>query len=449
MKILNFHDLGENGENACCSELLKYWPEEQIVSRTYDLDTEDPAAILLDSMVLGPYDLIVGTGFGGVLALLAGRATGVRTVLVNPMYPIQRYLPAELPDYKYGNVLIGYEHKKICWDTGRGSLKNVFLILGRDDDITDTERTPAYFFRGNSRFVEGGHFPNGEDFARVFGELTGGIKSEDCSLLEEERFGKESQALEYLKKWFANAEDSVDILYIYGPEQRQMTHDAKRLVNGLREELPSYEVLYLSADELPSSQEGLRETYRDAGLIVIDNIRESLLTEETKRSLWVACDEVAGHGGKVLLVSDETAVEVFGDDKDIMELIWSGKIRECHSSGIGSSRLVKNGELVIEMSWSDGRDRTPYSEYARHMSIDDVDTSDGHIIIYWSCPGEKPKAHALILFYADGKWFRDEEDGFCGDKEVASMVLKMASEKIIAQTDCTKHDLAGFWGWDW
>ena len=309
MRILNFHDLGEDGNNACYKELIKYWDSKQIVSHTYDLATENPAAILLDSMVYGPYDLIVGTGFGGVLALLAGRATGVRTVLVNPMCPIQRYLPAELPNYEYGGMLAGYEHGKICWDkSDRPSLRNVFLILGRDDDITDTARTPAYFHEGNSRFVEGGHFPVGEDFVQAFGELAGGIA-------------------------------------LAGGEPTEET-DSQR------------------GDAAESS--------------------------------------IAGEGG-----------------------------------------------LVIEMKAVGFDDEESNLERFKGMRIDEVDASDGHIVIRWSLPGEEPEERALYLYYADGKWRRDEEDGFSSGEGVAALVLKNASEQIIAQTEQTKHEATDFWGWMW
>ena len=298
MKILNIHDLGQDGKNICYNELLKYWTARQVVSRTYNLAEENPASVLLDCMTSGPYDLIVGTGFGGVLALLAGRATGVRTILVNPMYPIQQYLPTELPDYDHGSTLEKYEHNKICWDTKRDSLKNVFLILGRDDDITDTARTPYYFYKGNARFVEGGHFPDGEDFVQAFGELSGGV-----------------------------------------------------------------------AKETSETEEG--EQYASEGGIVID-----------------------------------------------MKMIG------------------------VEEGPSD-------SEYLRDMEVDDVDTSNGHIVIYWSHHDEKPKEHALYLYYADGKWRRDEEDGFGMSEERAAMILSKASGQIITQTDYAKHDAHDFWGWMW
>ena len=308
MRILNFHDLGEDGTNACYKELIKYWDSKQIVSRTYDLATKDPAAILLDGMSAGPFDLIVGTGFGGVLALLAGRATGVRTVLVNPMCPIKRYLPAELPDYEYGDMLAGYEHGKICWDTERESLSNVYLILGRDDDITDTARTPAYFYEGNSRFVEGGHVPDGEDFIQAFGELVGSI---------------------------APAE-----------------------------------------------------------------------------------------GGR--------AEETDGQRKDVTE-----------------SPIACEGGLVIDMKAIYLGEEESNLEEFEGMRIDEVDTGDGHFVIRWSLPDEEPKARVLYLYYADGKWRRDEEDGFSCGEGVAALVLKNASEQIIAQTEQTEHDASEFWGWMW
>ncbi len=437
MRILNIHDLGQDGENTCYNELLKYWSERQIISFKYDLAEEDPASILLDSMASGPYDLIVGTGFGGVLALLAGRATGVRTVLVNPMYPIQQYLPTELPDYDYGTTLVKYEHNSICWDTKHESLKNVFLILGRDDDIVDTARMPAYFCRGNSRFVDGGHFPDGEDFSQAFGELTGGIAA------NKRLAGKESQMLSYLKDYFRG--QSSRMFYIYCFEQRQMTEDARRLVQWAQADRSSQRCFYLSSDELPECQEGLRDLYRDVDFLAIDNIRKDLITDSMKRSLWVVCDEVIGHGGNVLLVSDETAVDIFGDDKDIMELIWTGRVKECWESSSRGS----DDELTIDDDSYCSTDLAPYSEYARHMKIDDVDTSDGRIVIYWSCPGETAKKHALYLYYVDGKWHRDEEDGGSGGEEIAALTLSKASELIIAQTERVKHDAQNFWGWRW
>lgn len=41
MRILNIHDLGETGKNACYGELIKYWSENKIVYRTYDLAEND------------------------------------------------------------------------------------------------------------------------------------------------------------------------------------------------------------------------------------------------------------------------------------------------------------------------------------------------------------------------------------------------------------------------
>ena len=43
----------------------------------------------------------------------------------------------------------------------------------------------------------------------------------------------------------------------------------------------------------------------------------------------------------------------------------------------------------------------------------------------------EPKERVLYLYYADGKWRRDEEDGFSCGEGVAALVLKNASEQII------------------
>ena len=143
MRVLNIHDIGEDGHNQCYEELLEYFPKEQITSPTHNLAEDDPAEIMLHAMLHGPYDLIVGKGFGAILALIIGRSTATKTVLLNPMYPIRRYLPTDLPEYKHGDMLSYYEHDSICWDAKMESLKDVFVILGRDDDVTDTKRTAA------------------------------------------------------------------------------------------------------------------------------------------------------------------------------------------------------------------------------------------------------------------------------------------------------------------
>lgn len=442
MRILNFHDLGEDGNNICYRELIKYWADKQVDSETHDYAAEDPNAILLKSMLSGPYDLVVGTGFGGVLALIVGRATGVRTVLVNPMYPIGRYLPTELPGYEHKRILCGYEHGRICWDADRTSLSNVFLVLGRDDDVTDTARTPAYFYPGNSRFVEGGHFPDNEGFSRVFGELTGGIETGGSDVEPGRAKSPTSQAFRYLRDYFEGQGPLV--FFLYGFEPRLMTDDVKSLVELMGRDCEGRRCLYISADELPESQEGLRESYRDVGFLAVDNIRKDLTTDAVKRSLWVVCDEVIGHGGKVLLVSDTPAAYVFKSDDDIMELVWSGKVKECTDW----SRYGGEEGLVIDDDSYNSFDHPQYSHYARSMRIDEVEASDGHFTIYWSCPGGREKERALYLYYADGKWRRDEEDGF-SDEEVAAMVLRKASEEIIAQTEPAEHVAKGFWGWMW
>ena len=181
------------------------------------------------------------------------------------------------------------------------------------------------------------------------------------------------------------------------------------------------------------------------GFLAVDNVRKDLASGAVKRSLWVVCDEVLGHGGKVLLVSDAPAAFVFESNDDIMGLIWSGIVKECTDW----SRYGGEEGLVIDDDSYNSIDHPRYSHYARRMRIDEVEASDGHFVIYWSCPGGKEREHALYLYYADGKWHRDEEDGFSGDEVVAAMVLQKASEKIIAQTEPTDHVAKEFWGWIW
>ena len=180
MKVLYIPDLHtdrkalEEGKDIVYQQLMKSIAQSDIHTRIngrgFEWEHDDPRHILLDMMLDGPYDLVVGKGFGSVFAVIVGQHLQCRAILVNPMYPIKRYLPYEIPDYResYADSLASLEFSKFCWSDHRETLKNVFVILGRDNDVVDVKSIPDYFYRGNSLFVEGGDSPKGNDFIQVF-----------------------------------------------------------------------------------------------------------------------------------------------------------------------------------------------------------------------------------------------------------------------------------------
>ena len=155
-EILNLCDVNDEHENIYHKELLKYFSEDCIYSPEYDPKMH-PGELLL-KLMNDKYDLIVGHGFGGLLALIMGRATGAKAILINPMYPASRYWADLYPDYEYQSFIESITERSICWDTHGETTTNVFLILGKDDDLIDTATTDKYLTKGNSFYVEGGHF---------------------------------------------------------------------------------------------------------------------------------------------------------------------------------------------------------------------------------------------------------------------------------------------------
>lgn len=108
------------------------------------------------------YDLVVGNGFGALPALILTQLNKYKTptILVNPMYPPKYYLNEYLKDYKYAGFFNKYTFDTLCATVYRDpeKLKNIFVILGKDDDMTDAKRTGDYFLKDNVFYAEGGHF---------------------------------------------------------------------------------------------------------------------------------------------------------------------------------------------------------------------------------------------------------------------------------------------------
>ncbi len=137
--ILNLCDINEERENLYYKELLKYYSEDRVLTLACNSEAH-PAELLFD-LVNAKHELIIGHGFGGLLALIIGRATGAKTILINPMYPASRYWDDLYPDYEYKSFIENITEKDICWDTEGETTDNVFLILGKDDDLIDTATT--------------------------------------------------------------------------------------------------------------------------------------------------------------------------------------------------------------------------------------------------------------------------------------------------------------------
>lgn len=435
MNILNLCDINDESENLYYKELLKYYSEDCIYSHGYD-PKEHPGEFLI-RMMNSKFDLIVGHGFGGLFALIIGRATGTKTILINPMYPASRYWTDLYPDYEYKSLIENITEKDICWDTRGETTENVYLILGKDDDLIDTATTDKYLTRGNSFYVEGGHWPLGEDFVLKFGELTGGLITSGDSLYIE-REAKEQRSLEDLNM-LIQMKKEYRLLYLYTYKEEYLdilTKTSKRYLHSL-EDANGMDCFYVTADLLPVGETDVRAKFQDVEFLVIDKIVRIVLTEEIRRSLWIACDEVTGHGGKVLLLSDSQAVDLFEDDKELMDLIYTGYIMDLYFDDESGS---------LHSMGRSSRDERPFEDYYRTVVIDDIKTKYGNLAIKWHSPDLE--ARWLYLYYKDEQWFYDSSDGWCSDSQ-AKAVLSAAVDKFVEGAKDTDHDAHHFFGWGW
>ena len=439
MEILNLCDINDEAKNIYYKELLKYFPEDQIVSYGYDPKMH-PGEFILSLMGI-KYDLIVGHGFGGLLALVIGRAIGAKTILINPMYPASRYWSAFLPDYEYKSFLEKITEREICWDTYGATTENVFLILGRDDDLIDTATTDKYLTRGNSFYVEGGHWPSGDDFVLKFGELTGGIEP-DGGIID----AKEDQAFAAISEFIQiqiKAERNLMYLHSYREEDTGMlTKVSKRYLCSL-EESAGKKCRYSTADSLPLGGNDIREHFKDLDFLVIDKIVGIVLNDEICRSIWIACDEVTSRGGKVLLLSDSHAADLFQENAELMNLIYSGVIKEIWFREMEG---IKSGGIRISFDSSDSRDTRPFEDLYRTVIIDEIKTRYGNLAIRWHSPDLDERI--LFVYYKDDQWFYDSRDGWCSDTQ-AKAVLRAAVDKFVDDAKSTDHDAHHFFGWGW
>ena len=436
MLILNLCDVNDDAENIYYKELLKYYTESQVFSHKCNYSAH-PGELIL-ALMGNKYDLIIGHGFGGLLALVIGRITGVKTILINPMYPASRYWDEFYPEYEYKSFLEHITENEICWDTYGKSTKNVFLILGKDDDLIDTATSDKYLTEGNSFYVEGGHWPDGEDFILKFGELTGGIIPTGDGNYE--KFdGKEEQAFSALNEFIQqNAEYRLMYLYSFKDDTAMLTTISKRYMHSL-EDSENLKCEYIAADSLTTEETTVREHFKNVDYLVIDKIVEIVLSDEIRRSLWIACDEVIGHGGRVLLLSDSHAADLFEEDESLMNLIYTGIIKEICFYGF------KPG-LRISFDSRRSDDVRPFEDRYHTVIIDDIKSKYGNIAIRWHSP--ELDSRILYVYYKDDQWFYDSNDGWI-DHNQAKAVLRAAADQFVEEAKDTDHDAKHFFGWGW
>jgi predicted esterase YcpF (UPF0227 family) len=430
VSILNICDYKDEKENIYYKELQKcFGSNTKIISVVFEKDT-NPAELLLQLMT-ETYDLIVGHGFGGVLALYIGRATKVKTVLINPAYPASRYwFIDDLADYKYQELIEKYTEEATCRDYKYETTKNVYMILGRDDDITDTTTSNKYLVRKNCFYVDGGHWPSGADFSKIFKKLVLGDSFEDFDEDHIAEKRKDERTYELFKE-FAAGETGYSLLYLYSYDEKPYSRmsEAARLLTGneAKKELVG-EIKYLSADQLENVTSNIREQYADVSLLVVDHITRLLMSKDVEKALWIVCDEVLTNNGRILFLSDCRPERIF--EKEITDLIYTGCVARFEDDPYKVHNAYK-GVVTIE------EDEKPSSDQYKTIMIDEVDSEYGNITIKWH--SNQLNDQILYVYFENGKWYIDEKD-WSADKERAVAILEKASAEFVKNVEITKHD---------
>lgn len=335
--------LKKNEDNLYCRLVESYGEKEVGILYQEDLYEEDPTHVLINYLLKGRYDLVVGKGFGAVFALILGRVWQSRTVLINPMYPAKRYIPYAISDYPYTELLSSIEFDRICWDTKKETLNNVFVILSKDNDVIDAKRLNKYFKKGNSIYVSGGSIPNKEELQEVFN--------------------------------------------------------------------------YLVSDPLTDPE----------------TIREGL-AEYEETGFLRTCGSINA-------------------EKDIEQ---NGPPIEDGLSTSSSDVIPNNGEPAVSLSIDieadeDGNDLGAEDEEDspsnRPIEIIAVDSENGNLTIKWKYIGSD-FPHLLYLYFKDGAWYRDNDDGL-DYRDSLLNILQQASLEFLSQTRTTSHAGQTFWGWGW
>ncbi|WP_028236247.1 YqiA/YcfP family alpha/beta fold hydrolase [Pseudobutyrivibrio sp. MD2005] len=427
MLILNLCDYKDDSKNIYYNELLKYFDNTMIDSIPFDINS-NPAEILISIMTQN-YDLIVGHGFGGVLAVYLGMVTKTRTILINPSYPASRYWNNQLSNYKYKQVIEKNIQNAIVWlNKKEDALSNIHIILGRDDDITDTSTTNKYFVECNCLYVDEGHWPIGEDFSKIFKNLVLEDSAEnDCKAYLEKQ--KDTETYNIFKNFAIGKKDySLLYLYTYGEESlARMSRVARCLCNNTLEDNLNGKMKYMTFDQLEDEISKVKEKIKAVSFLVIDHVTGMLLTENTKKCFWSVCKDILDNNGRVLILSDEEGQYLFEGDRTLLDLIYSGYnafFEDDNYSRVGKSISI------------DGKSIKPDSSIHR-VIIDELDTKHGNIVIKWH--SSELQNQILYVYFKDGNWYIDNQENKL-EKNIATIVLEKACAIFVEKTTVSKYD---------
>lgn len=178
--ILNLHGLYGKSKNTNYSILEKLFSASMIISPQIDFESCPPYDIIDRLSTMKRIDYIVGNSFGGFFAYVVSAKIGCPCLLTNPCIPPTKYIRELIP--KYPNE--SFEQleeitESFCLDNSTQMRSNVFVILGKDDDILDPDFTSGYIQNAEIYRINGGHRLAGAEFRSLFKKIAISLQCEN------------------------------------------------------------------------------------------------------------------------------------------------------------------------------------------------------------------------------------------------------------------------------
>lgn len=170
--ILNLHGLYGTAENTNYRILTELYPVTEICSPQIAYEKRSPYNVIDELYTITNADFIVGNSFGGFLAYVMGAKLNISCLLTNPCIPPIKYIRELIPGYPEEFLRELKDLTELAYHKRLHEIScSTFVILGKDDDVLDSNFTKNYLKNAEIHEIEGNHRLSGTTYKKLFEEL--------------------------------------------------------------------------------------------------------------------------------------------------------------------------------------------------------------------------------------------------------------------------------------
>ena len=174
--LVNIHGLHGTAENSSYKILSKLYSDSDIFSPQIYFEDRSPKSIFNELNSIKDIRLVVGNSLGGAFAYALSAERNCPCLLVNPCIPPARYL--KNPELGYPEKFLN-EIEQLAESACRVKFHqptcDTFVILGKDDELLDSQFTKNYLKNVELYEMDGGHRLSGTAFKKQMKEILGKI----------------------------------------------------------------------------------------------------------------------------------------------------------------------------------------------------------------------------------------------------------------------------------